>query len=89
MRRNLKCSHDPRAAEASFEDGRVFRPLPKRCVDVVEQCARELPVLEEVSECAIEDAPGQPTNLIIEGDNYHALSPGEMIVAAAAVADIQ
>lgn len=42
--------------------------------DVVEQCARELPVLEEVSEWTIEAAPGQPTNLIIEGDNYHALS---------------
>jgi hypothetical protein len=42
--------------------------------DVVEQCARELPVLEEVSERAIEDPSGEPTNLIIEGDNYHALS---------------
>ena len=42
--------------------------------DVVEQCARELPVLEEVTERAIEDASGEPTSLIIEGDNYHALS---------------
>jgi adenine-specific DNA-methyltransferase len=33
-----------------------------------------LPVLEEVKDRAIEKAVGQPTNLIIEGDNYHALS---------------
>jgi len=31
-------------------------------------------VVKEVEEKAIESAPGEPTNIIIEGDNYHALS---------------
>lgn len=42
--------------------------------DVAEQCKRELPVLEEVSKRTIEKVSDQVTNLIIEGDNYHALS---------------
>jgi adenine-specific DNA-methyltransferase len=51
--------------------GLVWEAKPE---DVVEQCKRELPVLKEVESLAIENAPGEPTNLIIEGDNYHALS---------------
>src|SRR3989344_432913 len=42
--------------------------------DVVEQCKKELPVLEEVKGKAIEKDKSLPTNLFIEGDNYHALS---------------
>ncbi len=42
--------------------------------DVVEQCKRELPVLEEVGEREIITDKNEPTNLLIEGDNYHALS---------------
>ena len=41
---------------------------------VVEECETKLPVVKEVEERAIECAPGKPTNIIIEGDNYHALS---------------
>ena len=41
---------------------------------VVEECETKLPVVKEVEEKAIENAPGEPTNIIIEGDNYHALS---------------
>lgn len=33
-----------------------------------------LPVLEEVPENAITTDPEQPTHILIEGDNYHALS---------------
>lgn len=51
--------------------GIVWEAKPE---DVVEQCKRELPVLKEVESLAIEKAPDQGTNLIIEGDNYHALS---------------
>lgn len=51
--------------------GLVWESKPE---DVVEQCKKELPVLEEVRERAIEKAKDKPTNLIIEGDNYHALS---------------
>ena len=42
--------------------------------DVVERCKKELPVLEEVTEKAIQTDANQPTNILIEGDNYHALS---------------
>lgn len=42
--------------------------------DVVEQCARKLPVLQELAELAILENGIQPTNVLIEGDNYHSLS---------------
>jgi len=42
--------------------------------DVVEQCKTELPVLEEVKDKEIITDPEKPMNLLIEGDNYHALS---------------
>lgn len=51
--------------------GLVWEDKPE---DVVEQCKKELPVLEEVKDKAIEKDTVLPTNLFIEGDNYHALS---------------
>ena len=42
--------------------------------EVVDQCRRELPVLEEDKDLAISANGDAPTNLLIEGDNYHALS---------------
>lgn len=42
--------------------------------DVVEQCKENLPVLEEVKGLAIRTDSDQATDLLIEGDNYHALS---------------
>lgn len=42
--------------------------------DVVEQCKKELPVLREVKNKAIENDDVSSTNIIIEGDNFHALS---------------
>lgn len=45
-----------------------------RTEDVVERCARELPVLQELERLAILDDGLQPTNVLIEGDNYHSLS---------------
>src|SRR5665648_57358 len=42
--------------------------------DVVERCKTELPVLEEVKEKEIITDSEKPMNLLIEGDNYHALS---------------
>ena len=42
--------------------------------DVVEQCNTELPVLKEVKNKHIFKNKNTPTNLLIEGDNYHALS---------------
>lgn len=42
--------------------------------DVVEQCKTELPILEEIKSNNIENTLEAPTNILIEGDNYHALS---------------
>lgn len=41
---------------------------------VVTQCKKELPVLKEVKSKAIQSNPDKPTHILIEGDNYHALS---------------
>ena len=51
--------------------GLVWEDKPEK---VVEQCKQELPVLEEVTNRAITRVDDIPTNLIIEGDNYHSLS---------------
>lgn len=51
--------------------GLVWEDKPE---DVVEQCKRELPVLKEISGKEIIADPDKPVNLLIEGDNYHALS---------------
>ena len=42
--------------------------------DVVFKCKEELPVLNMEPSREIIKAPGNPNNLIIEGDNYHAIS---------------
>ena len=51
--------------------GLVWEDKPE---DVVEQCKTELPVLKEVKNKAIEKDKNDPVNILIEGDNYHALS---------------
>jgi adenine-specific DNA-methyltransferase len=42
--------------------------------NVIENFETQQPYLEEVADKRIEDAPDEPTNLIIEGDNFEALS---------------
>lgn len=51
--------------------GLVWEDKPEQ---VAIDCETKLPVLTEVTERAITKAEDQPTNLIIEGDNYHSLS---------------
>ncbi len=51
--------------------GLVWEDKPE---DVVEQCKTELPVLKEVRNKAIAKDKNGPVNILIEGDNYHALS---------------
>ncbi|NOX65219.1 MAG: site-specific DNA-methyltransferase [Chlorobi bacterium] len=51
--------------------GLVWEDKPE---NVVEQCKTELPVLEEVKSKEIITNSDKPMNLLIEGDNYHALS---------------
>jgi len=41
---------------------------------VVTQCKNELPVLKEVKSKELQNDPDKPTHILIEGDNYHALS---------------
>ena len=42
--------------------------------DVVSLCRTKLPILKEVYEKSIIDSGSLPTNLLIEGDNFHTLS---------------
>ena len=42
--------------------------------EVVEMCKEKLPVLKEVKSKEIITDKNKPVNLLIEGDNYHALS---------------
>lgn len=51
--------------------GLVWEEKPEEVVRLVET---ELPVIEEVADRAIDKVKDAPTNTIIEGDNYHALS---------------
>lgn len=51
--------------------GLVWEEKPE---DVVEQCKKELPILEETRNKEILTDSNKPINLLIEGDNYHALS---------------
>jgi len=41
---------------------------------VVTDCKKQFPVLKEVKSKAIKNDPDKPTHILIEGDNYHALS---------------
>jgi adenine-specific DNA-methyltransferase len=51
--------------------GLVWENKPE---DVVEMCKEKLPVLKEVKSKEIITDKNKPINLLIEGDNYHALS---------------
>lgn len=51
--------------------GLMFEAKPEK---VVEQCKNELPVLIQHTEKIIETENSKNTNIIIQGDNYHALS---------------
>ena len=51
--------------------GLVWEDKPE---DVVEMCKEKLPVLKEVKNKEIITDKNKPINLLIEGDNYHALS---------------
>ncbi|MCC7308328.1 MAG: site-specific DNA-methyltransferase [Acidobacteria bacterium] len=50
--------------------GLVWEDKPE---EVAERCERELPVLVHQPDKEIAEDPDGPTNLLIEGDNYHAL----------------
>src|SRR4030043_431402 len=51
--------------------GLVWEEKPE---EVVEICKEKLPILKEVKSKEISTDPDKPVNLLIEGDNYHALS---------------
>jgi len=51
--------------------GLVWLDVPEAFEDDAEN---KLPILEEVPKLAINSKDGKPTHLLIEGDNYHALT---------------
>lgn len=51
--------------------GLVWEEKPE---EVVDMCKEKLPILKEVKSKEIITDPDKPVNLLIEGDNYHALS---------------
>lgn len=51
--------------------GLVWMDIPEAFEDDVEN---KLPILKEVPELAIKNNDGRPTHILIEGDNYHALT---------------
>ena len=51
--------------------GLVWMDIPEAFEDDIEN---KLPILKEVPELAIENDDGKPTHILIEGDNYHALT---------------
>jgi adenine-specific DNA-methyltransferase len=51
--------------------GLVWESKPEQ---VVEQCKQKLPVLTEDTDKKNEGSKGNPTNILIEGDNFNALS---------------
>ena len=51
--------------------GLVWEEKPE---DIVQLCETKLPVITEVSDKTISAGAHAPTNIIIEGDNYHSLS---------------
>lgn len=51
--------------------GLVWMPVPEAFEDDVEN---KLPILKEVPDLAIKNDDGKPTHILIEGDNYHALT---------------
>lgn len=59
------------ALEKRKKYGLVWEEKPE---EVVEMCKEKLPVLKEVKNKGIITNKDKPVNLLIEGDNYHALS---------------
>jgi len=51
--------------------GLVWMNVPESFEDDVEN---KLPILKEVPDLAIKNEDGKPTHILIEGDNYHALT---------------
>src|SRR3989344_4351441 len=51
--------------------GLFWFDVPEAFEDDVEN---KLPILEEVPKLAIKNNDGKPTHILIEGDNYHALT---------------
>ncbi len=51
--------------------GLVWMEVPETFDDESEN---QLPVIEEVKEKSIENKDKKPTHILIEGDNYHALT---------------
>lgn len=63
-------SHNSTRSKQSIKYGLVWEDKPE---DIVDICRYQLPILKEIKERRVK-TNGGTTNIIIEGDNYHALS---------------
>ena len=70
---NLKAENERLKKELKKKKkyGLVWEEKPE---EVVEMCKEKLPVLKEIKDREIITDKDKPVNLLIEGDNYHALS---------------
>ena len=68
LKKQLKMA-DSRIKTADY--GIVWMDVPELFEDNIK---KKTPVLEEVKEKAIKNNDGKPTHILIEGDNYHALT---------------
>ena len=71
IQENAELQKEIAALKKRKKFGLVWEDKPE---DVVERCKSELPVLQEVKQLSIDGDDNLQTNLLIEGDNYHALS---------------
>ena len=73
-KRILKLSEEIEKLKRNIKSQKYGLVWEDKLEDVVEQCKDELPVLVEVKNKEIIADKDKPTNILIEGDNYHALS---------------
>ncbi len=71
VRLNKKIEKYQNLAKKQYQFGLVWLDVPEAFEDDVEN---KLPILEDVPKLAIKNKDGKPTHLLIEGDNYHALT---------------
>lgn len=82
--KNMNIIYDPPKEKLLAEIERLKKELKKKkkyglaweekSEEVVEMCKEKLPVFKEVKDKEIITDKDKPVNLLIEGDNYHALS---------------
>lgn len=71
LRENADLKQEIKQLKSRKRYGLIWEDKPE---DVVEICKDKLPVLDEQVDQTLQTDNGKPINMLIEGDNYHALS---------------